>query len=151
MIVVSTRAREVVRRMRQRFRDRALEWEHAIMTFLWGLLILANPSLFDGPGFAAFQGGPEIWGWGVTLAGTLRLAALCVNGYMARPTALIRVLAGVSGILLFAAISLGFLFSWRWSTALAMYPVVGFFGLFSVYWAVIDVAIPDDHRHDPSA
>ncbi len=68
--------------------------------------------------------------------GTARLAALCVNGYMARPTALVRAIAAVSGILLFAALSLGFLFSWRWGTALAMYPVIGFFGLFSLYWAI---------------
>jgi hypothetical protein len=151
MIVVTRSTREVILRIRQRFRDRVLEWEHAIMTCLWGLIILGNPAQFDSAGFAAFVGGPVTWGWTVTIAGVLRLAALCVNGYMARPTALIRVLAGVSGILLFAAISLGFLFSWRWGTALAMYPVVGFFGLFSVYWAIFDVAIPDDHRHDTSA
>jgi hypothetical protein len=150
MIVISTKAHEVVARVRMRFRARALEWEHAIITFLFGMIILANPAVFDGAGFVAFQGGPTVWGWGVTIAGILRLAALCVNGYMARPTALIRVLAGVSGILLFAAISLGFLFAWRWSTAFAVYPVVGFFGLFSVYWAVIDVAIPD-HHNDASA
>lgn len=151
MIVVTRSTREVILRIRQRFRARVLEWEHAIMTVLWGLIILGNPGQFDSPGFAAFVGGSVMWGWAVSIAGGLRLAALCVNGYMARPTALIRVLAGVSGILLFAAISLGFLFSWRWGTALAMYPVVGFFGLFSVYWAIFDVAIPDDHRHDPAA
>lgn len=151
MIVVSSRVRQVATRIRQRFRLRVLEWEHSIMTFLWGMFVLGNPGQFSGPGFVAFTGGPMVWGWACAIAGTARIAALCVNGYMARPTALIRVLAGVSGILLFAAISLGFLFSWRWSTALAMYPVVGFFGLFSVYWAIFDVAIPDDHRHDASA
>lgn len=151
MIVVHTKVVQVMGRIRQRFRARALEWEHAVMTFLWGLIVLGNPAQFDSPGFAAFKGGPMLWGWGVVIAGVFRIGALCVNGYMARPTALVRVLAGVSGILLFAAISLGFLFSWRWGTALAMYPVVGFFGLFSVYWAIFDVAIPDDHRHDHSA
>lgn len=150
MIVVTRQARVVLLRIRQRFRMRALEWEHAIMTVLWGLIVLGNPAQFSAPGFAAFASGPVVWGWGVTIAGVVRIGALCINGYMARPTALMRVLAGVSGILLFAAISLGFLFSWRWGTALAMYPVVGVFGLFSVYWAIFDVAIPD-HHDDTSA
>jgi hypothetical protein len=146
MIVVTRQARIVLLRIRQRFRQRALEWEHAIMTVLWGLIVLGNPGQFDSPGFAAFIGGPMVWGWAITVLGTARIMALCVNGYMARPTALMRVLAGVSGILLFAAISLGFLFSWRWGTALAMYPVVGVFGLFTVYWAIFDVAFPDHHN-----
>lgn len=143
MIIVHTR--EVLHRIRRRFRDRALEWEHSVITVLFGFVLLANPAVFEGPSFVAFPGGPTIWGWLVTIAGTLRLAALCINGYMARPTALVRALASVSGILLFAAISLGFLFSWRWGTALAVYPVIGFFGLFSLYWAIFDVAIPDHH------
>jgi hypothetical protein len=150
MIVITTRTREVLRRIRQRFRDRALEWEHAIMTTLWGLIVLGKPSVFEGAAFEAFRGGPAVWGWAVAIAGTLRITALCVNGYMARPTALVRALAAVSGIILFAAISLGFLLSTGLNTGLAMYPVVGFFGLFSLYWAIFDVAIPDDHD-DPAA
>ena len=145
MIIVRTKIVEVAKRIQQRFRDRVLEWEHAIMTVIWGLVVLGNPGVFEGPSFAAFKGGAVVWGWAVMIAGTLRIAALCVNGYMARPTAMVRALAAVSGILLFAAISLGFLLSWRWGTALAMYPVVGFFGLFSLYWAIFDVANPDEH------
>lgn len=154
MIVITTVTRSpmwaVFRRIQARFRSRILEWEHATMTILWGFFVLGNPEQFSGPGFVAFAGGPVVGGWSVFLAGVLRFVALCINGYMARPTAMVRVLAGVTGIILFAAISLGFLFSWRWSTALAMYPVVGFFGLFAVYWAIFDVAIPDEH-HDGRA
>lgn len=146
MIIV--RSQQVLRRIRTRFRSRILEWEHAIIMFLWGFIVLANPGVFEGPGFVAFVGGPYLWGGCVVIAGGLRIIALCVNGYMARPTALVRAFAAVSGILLFAAISLGFLFSWRWSTALAVYPVIGFFGLFSLYWSVFDVAIPETHKDD---
>lgn len=145
MIIISSK--EVVKRLQGRFRGRSLEWEHSVIMTLWGLIVLFNPSQFEGPGFVAFKGGPYIWGSMVLLAGLTRFVALCVNGYMARPTALVRALGAGSGIVLFAAISLGFLFSWRWSTALAVYPVVGFFTLFSLYWSVIDVAIPEDHKN----
>lgn len=151
MVIVRTNVLEAVRRIQERFRSRVLEWEHAVMMAAWGFLVLANPASFEGPGFVAFGGGPALWGWALFLAGCARLAALAVNGYMAKPSALVRALGAVTGIGLFAAISLGFLFSWRWSTALAMYPVVGFFGLFSLYWAIFDVAIPDGHNDDTPA
>jgi hypothetical protein len=65
---------------------------------------------------------------------------------------MVRALGAGCGILVFAALTLGFLFSWRWSTALSMYPVVGFFGLFPLAWSILDVALPDTNTHgnDPS-
>lgn len=146
IVVVVSQTREVLGRMRQRFRSRVLEWEHAIMAVLWGGIVLTNPDLFEGPSFVAFKGGPVLWGWAVMLCGVARLVALGINGYMAVPTAMVRALAAVAGIALFGAISLGLLFSWRWGTGLAVYPVLSVFGLFSLYWAVFDVASPD--RHD---
>lgn len=148
MIVYRQKVIEVAGRIRSRFRSRVLEWEHAIITLLWGLVVLGNPAVFEGPGYQAFIGGPAFWGWVTFLAGVVRITALCVNGYMARPSAITRAFAAVSGICLFGALSLGFLFSWRWSTPLAVYPVIGFFGLFSLYWAIFDVAIPDEHDGD---
>jgi len=146
MVIYRHKVVEVATRIKHRFRDRVLEWEHAVITILWGLVILANPAAFEGPGYIAFaQLGPAFWGWFVFIAGIVRISALCVNGYMAKPSAVIRAFAAITGILLFAAISLGFFFSWRWSTPLAVYPVVGFFGLFSLYWAIFDVATPEGH------
>lgn len=145
MILITTKAREVIGRMRQRFRDRVLEWEHATITVLWGMVVLDNPDLFSTPSFVAFKGGPGLWGWTIVLAGIMRIAALCINGYMAQPTAIVRAFAAMTGIALFGAISLGLLFAWTWGTGLAVYPVLGFFGLFSLYWAIFDVASPDGH------
>lgn len=136
---------EVAARIRSRFRARALEWEHASIMTIFGAIVLLNPEVFEGPSFSAFVGGPYLWGPCMLLAGVARLLALVINGYMARPTALVRALAALSGIALFAAISLGLLFSGTWPTGLAPYPVIGFFGLFSLYWSIFDVAIPDGH------
>lgn len=150
MIVVTTK--EVAKRIQSRFRDRVLEWEHTVMMIVFGFILLINPGIFEGPGFVAFWGGPYLWGSIVLFAGLLRLAALCVNGYMHTPTSLVRAIGAGSGILVFAAISLGFLFTWRWPTALAMYPVVGFYGLFSLAWSIRDVATPDIHNgNNPSS
>lgn len=145
MIMVQHKVREVAGRIQQRFRSRVLEWEHAAITTLWGLIVLGNPEVFNGRAFAAFAGGPVLWGWIVFLAGTARIAALCVNGYMAKPTAIVRAAGALTGIALFAVLTLGFLFSWTWPTGLAVYSVLGFFGLFSFYWSIFDVAIPDGH------
>ena len=145
--IIKRQAGEFAGRVRKRFRSRALEWEHALIMTFFGAIVLFNPSVFEGPSFTAFPGSSGVWGWGMLGAGVARIVALGVNGYMARPTALVRALSALSGIVLFAAISLGLLFSWTWPTGLAPYPVLGFFGLFSLYWAIFDVAIPDDH-HD---
>jgi hypothetical protein len=150
MVIVTTR--EITRRISSKFRSRSLEWEHTVMMILFGFIVLVNPAIFEGPGFVAFWGGPYLWGSFILLFGIVRLAALCVNGYMAKPTAMVRALGAGCGILVFAALTLGFLFSWRWSTALSMYPVVGFFGLFPLAWSILDVALPDTNTHgnDPS-
>lgn len=145
MILVQHKAHEVLTRIRSRFRSRVLEWEHACITVLWGLIVLGNPSVFSGRAFAGFAGGPALWGWIVFLTGTLRIAALCVNGYMAKPTALVRAMGALSGIGLFSVLTLGFLFSWTWPTGLAVYSVLAAFGLFSLFWAIFDVAVPDGH------
>lgn len=148
MIFIQHKAREVFTRIQQRFRGRALEWEHSAVAVLWGLLVLGNPKAFAGPAFAAFPGGPVLWGWLVFLLGVARVSALCVNGYMAKPTAMVRAMGALTGIALFAAITLGLLMSWTWPPGLAVYSVLGFFGLFSLYWAIFDVAIPDGHDGD---
>jgi hypothetical protein len=145
MFIVQHKVHEVITRIRLRFRSRILEWEHATVATLWGLIILGNPSVFAGPAFVAFKGGPILWGWLVFLLGVARITALCINGYMAKPTALVRALGAVIGIGLFAALTLGLLMSWTWPPGLAVYGTLCVFGLFSIYWAIFDVAIPDGH------
>lgn len=145
MILIRQQIGQVAGRIRGRFRSRVLEWEHATIMTLWGAIVLCNPEVFSGPSFVAFWGGPWLWGGLFLAGGALRIIALAINGYMARPTALVRAVAALSGILLFSAIGLGLLFAWTWGPGLAVYPVLGVFSLFSLYWAIFDVAIPDHH------
>lgn len=138
------------RRLQQRFRARALEWEHAGIAVLWGMILLGSPDLFGGRVFAApiFQlPGPIVWGWAMLILGLARLAALAVNGYLARPTALIRSLSAIASVALFALICIGIVASGTPVTGLAAYlPMVGFDAL-AIYWAVIDVRVLDRHDH----
>ena len=52
MIAVVTQVRQ---RIKERFRPRALEWEHTAMTVAWGFIVIRNPANFDAPGL---PGGP---------------------------------------------------------------------------------------------
>lgn len=146
MIAIIQRARQASGRVRQRFRLRSVEWEHSIIMLVWGTIVLLNPSVFQGPSFVAFVGGSRLWGWLMLAGGVGRILALGINGYMARPTALVRALGAVMGIVAFGAISFGLLFSWTWSTGLAPYPIIAVFGLFALSWSIFDVAIPDSHN-----
>jgi len=152
MIVFSREgAIEFQRRLKTRFRMRALEWEHAVIAVILGSILLAHPQLFDGAAFrgAVFQGpGPQVWGAAILAIGVARLLALAVNGYMARPTALIRAIAAAFGVALFGVISLGVLLSGTTITALASFLAITVFGAFSIAWAIVDVGVPDHHDDD---
>jgi hypothetical protein len=134
--MVTREARAVIGRIRSRFRSRGLEWVHAVMTFLWGLFVLGNSGQFNRPGFIAFTGGPALWGWARILGRVRRIAALCINGYMARPTALVHVITGVSGILPFRRHQPGLPVFVGVEHRPRDVSVVGFFGLFSICWAI---------------
>ncbi|MCZ9335624.1 hypothetical protein, partial [Klebsiella pneumoniae] len=73
--------------LQQRFRLRALEWEHACISVVFGLSILIDPGIFDGASFRGFVGGPQLWGWGVLLMGLANIIALIINGTVPKPTA----------------------------------------------------------------
>lgn len=149
MIVRSTLT--VIERVRGKFRSRALEWEHTIVGILWGLLAVYSPDAFSSRSYNSIvslpfpMNQPDLWGWTAILIGLIRVVALCVNGYMIHSSSIVRALGITLGILMFSAISFGILFSWHWSTALAVYPVMAFFGLFSLTWVISDVANPNDH------
>lgn len=150
MAVFTTRAAlQFAVRLRTRFRQRALEWEHASIAVLLGVVFVSHPELFKGDAYSApiFQlTGPAIWGWVILTTGALRLIALAINGYMAQPTALIRAISAALGVGLFGVITLGILTSGTVISALAAWIPITVFGLFSISWAIVDVGIPD--RHD---
>lgn len=128
-----------------RFRLRALEWEHAIIAFGFGVIVLVNPGLFDAPSFSAFVGGPTIWGCVVLGVGALNIIALIVNGSVPRPTAMARTLSAAAQIFLFLMLAAGFVFSGTWTTGWWTYFVLGIFGFPAAAWALLDAVAPEYH------
>lgn len=139
IIVLYENVRVAAGRIRKKFQSRALEWEHSVMIFLFGVIVIANPAIFKLPAFAQFWGGPSLWGPMSLGVGVLRITALCINGYMAKPTAWIRAIGSVFGIALFAGISYGFVLAGGLTTGFAMYPIAGIFGYFALSVSVTDI------------
>lgn len=140
---MKTVVEESVHHLRQRFRLRSLEWEHACISIVFGLIILYNPTLFDAASFQGFIGGPVLWGWGVLVMGTANVIALIVNGTRPKPTAALRTISALLQIFLFLMLAIGFFASGTGSTGIGTYGVLAIFGFFAAAWALLDAVAPE--------
>lgn len=128
------------------FVARMIEWEHAVSLFLFGYVLLVNPGLFEGGSYVSFL---RIWdsqiGWAgiCMIVGALRFLILAVNGLIRRSPHLRAMFAAISAFV-WMQLSLGFLASGNFSTALAVYPTFIFweFAVFLItvrYAKAVDV------------
>jgi hypothetical protein len=118
------------------------EWMLALITALWGVVILCTGNQFEQPAFAYFRsifGQEEYLGSLMTLLGVLRIVGLIVNGARKNVTPHIRMVSAGIGCLIFAVISYCFLHSGIVSTWLAIYPPFMVVELANVYRAARDV------------
>jgi hypothetical protein len=129
--------------LRQRFRLRSLEWEHACISVVFGLIVLFDPAIFDGASFRGFVGGPQLWGWGVFLMGVANIAALIGNGTVPKPTAALRTISAVLQKFLFLMLAIGFFASGTGTTGMGTYAVLALFGFFAASWALLDAVAPE--------
>lgn len=129
-------------RIQHRFRTRVTEWLLAVITALWGSVILATGDQFDQPAFAYFRhvfGREEYLGGLMLTLGLLRIAGLIVNGARKNVTPHIRMISAAIGCLIFAGISYCFMHSGVVSTWLAIYPPFMVAELINVSRAAHDV------------
>jgi len=129
--------------LKQRFRLRSLEWEHACISVVFGLIVLIDPRIFDGASFRGFVGGPQLWGWGVLLMGIANIVALIINGTVPKPTAALRTISAALQIFLFGMLAIGFFLSGTGTTGMGTYAVLGLFGFFAASWALLDAVAPE--------
>ncbi|GHA27745.1 hypothetical protein GCM10007989_24540 [Devosia pacifica] len=134
---------ESARHLRQRFRLRSLEWEHACISLVFGGILLFNPSLMDAESFSGFLGGSVVWGIGVLVLGCVNVAALIVNGTVPKPTAALRFVSALLQVFLFLMLSIGFLASGTGTTGIGTYCVLAIFGFFAAAWALLDAVAPE--------
>lgn len=128
-------------RIRHRFGPRLSEWFVALVTFLWGVVLLLPAATFDGPSWVIFRSIMPELGWGALLMilGLLRLGGLVVNGARRNVTPYIRVVSAYAGVVLFLGISAGFFFSGVIGTWIAVYPTIVVLELFNIHRAAHDV------------
>lgn len=128
-------------RIRHRFGPRLSEWFAAVVTFLWGVVLLLPADTFAGPSWVIFRAIMPEGSWAVLLIilGALRLGGLIVNGARKEVTPWIRVLSAGGGFVIWSGISLGFGLSGVISTGLAVYPAIAVLELFNIHRAAHDV------------
>lgn len=129
-------------RIQHRFRTRLTEWLLALITALWGVVILLPGGAFNEPAFSGFRsvfGSEDYLGAGMLVLGLMRIAGLIVNGARQNVTPHIRMLSAACGCLIFFGISYCYMLSGIVSTWLAIYPPFVLVELVNAYRAAHDV------------
>ncbi|RUT32660.1 hypothetical protein EMQ25_05805 [Arsenicitalea aurantiaca] len=128
-------------RIQHRFGPRMTEWILAVITALWGAVLLLPERTFDQPTWSGFRiifGDETLLGFIMLALGFLRLGGLVVNGARKNVTPWIRVVSASLGFLLFVGITTGYALSGVVSTWLAIYPVFALVELMNIYRAAHD-------------
>lgn len=129
-------------RIRHRFHTRMTEWQLAVVTFLWGGVLLHPANTFEQPAFAGFRElfkDEVLLGLVMVFLGLLRLGGLIVNGARQNVTPHIRVASAGIGCMIFLGVTWCYALSGIWSTWLAIYPVFAVIELTNVFRAAHDV------------
>jgi hypothetical protein len=119
--------------VKERLGPRLLEWEHALILMLFGL-ILAQPRVSMGS-----IPNEDTWGTVIFSLGLLRLLSLVVNGLRRKMTSWLRAFCSISSSMVFVLIGLGYVISGNWGVAAAFFPIVAVFELFNYSRAMRDV------------
>lgn len=126
----------IIQRLHE-FPDRAIEWLLGFIILTWGLILVANPDIFETSwlyaGWKSILGDELIWGWLATFAGFARVTALFVNGAWHRTPA-VRVITSFASMFLWFWVVVGML-RVDISTGLGVYPWMMLGEAFSVYRA----------------
>lgn len=112
-------------RIQHRFRTRMTEWMLAIVTGLWGAVLLLPGDAFDQPAFSGFKqvfGDETTLGLGMVTLGALRVIGLFINGARQNVTPHIRMFSAGCGFMIFMGISYCYMLSDVVSTWIAIYP-----------------------------
>lgn len=129
-------------RIQHRFHTRMTEWLLAIITGLWGGILLLPGETFAQPAFAGFDAifrNEVLLGLAMLALGVLRLIGLIINGARQNVTPHIRVASAGCGCLIFVGICYCYMLSGIVSTWLAIYPAFAVCELTNVFRAAHDV------------
>lgn len=132
-------------RFKDTFRDRLPEWVSSACLLLWGLLILNLSTETWSTEYVSILGtlaAQKTWGMAAVALGVLRLVALGINGAW-RPTAHIRALGAIGGIVVWSGIIISYLtLSWDPPT-LATKGAMLVFDMYALWFAAGDAKVAD--------
>ena len=138
-------ARMIVVRFQKTFPLRVSEWLMAGIVLTWGVVLLANPTVFDAPHHSSMREMADQQTWGVMCLGMglTRWAVLTINGAW-RASPHIRAACAFSTCFFWLLISYGLAGSGVVTTGLAVYPWFLLLDIYNVFRAASDAREADD-------
>ena len=133
-------------RTRYTFRERAPEWILSFGLILWGIFVLAIPTLFDSGTYKVLLSvmSQEAWGWAPIIIGLFRLMALAINGHWKNSTHL-RALGAVGGVTIWASLCLVSLMNLNErGTGVSTFGMLMVFDFLALWWAAGDAKLMDN-------
>jgi hypothetical protein len=132
-------------RFKETFRERASEWVQAMGMLMWGMIAIFSPGLFAAQEFfhPLLEMMPQMgWGFLAFMVGLTRLIFLVINGAW-RPSAHIRAVGCVMGVLLWGSLLISAL-SLGWLTpTTAIYTMLVLLDLLSLWFSAGDAKLAD--------
>jgi hypothetical protein len=132
-------------RFKETFRERASEWVQAMGMLMWGMIVIFAPGLFASQEFffPLVELMPQMsWGFLAFLVGLIRIIFLVINGAW-RPSAHIRAVGCVMGVLLWGSLLISAL-SLGWLTpTTAIYTMLVLLDLLSLWFSAGDAKLAD--------
>lgn len=141
----------LIKSLKKHFPARIPEWWAAGTMVAWGVYVLLNPGIMDGPGWKGLRSlswvfHPErFWGTLTLIVGFSRLCALFVNGAWSR-TPVIRLIASAFSAFVWSQIALGFWLLELPSTGVVMYSAAVVLDFVSGYRASKDIRIAQEAK-----
>jgi len=138
----------IIVEMKKHFQIRAIEWWSAGSLASWGFMVLLFPTIFqENPAcHALLVFAPQhVWGLAAFMAGSLRLAALFVNGMWYRTPA-VRWLTTMISIFIWFCIAAAFTTSEIINTGIVVYGWHVIADLYSAYRSAMDVIEAEAQR-----
>ena len=138
--------------VREKFSFRANEWFFSLAFLVWGATMVAWPHMFDRPFYESFKrfGPQSLWTTVILLIGTVRMAALIVNGAW-RSTPLIRMVMAMLSCMVWLELTLGIFYVGYGTISISLYPIILIADLYNVYKAGGDIYLANAHAKNIKA
>jgi hypothetical protein len=148
-IVLASKIDAISMRFKNNFRERFPEWITSLCILFWGLLMLTQTQgQWDLGYFSVLENlaTQKAWGTAAVIIGILRVIALGINGGW-RPTAHMRAIGAIMGIVLWSAIIMSYLTLPYTPLAIASKSAMLSLDMAALWYAAGDAKVADVKAH----